>query len=140
VGEANDGLSGRVLAPFLGMGIRLGVVGASIGTDVVGEVLRRFEGEDSIGRYGGNVHGYSMFRKISPTSNCAPNCGEMTPHCSAEGGRGGGVWVASDSRDATLRGPRGSSSDQADHGKRATGTLQRSPKRIDRNLHDAHLL
>jgi hypothetical protein len=85
VGEANDGLSGRVLAPSLGMGIRLGVVGASIGTDVVGEVLRRFEGEDSIGRYGGNVHGYSMFRKRSPTSNCAQSCGEMTPHCSAEG-------------------------------------------------------
>ena len=30
--------------------MRLGVVGASIGTDVVGDVLRRLGGEESIGR------------------------------------------------------------------------------------------
>jgi hypothetical protein len=48
VGEANEGLpdNGCVLPPRTG--IRLGVVGASAGTDVVGDVLRRFEGEESI--------------------------------------------------------------------------------------------
>ena len=49
VGDAKDGLRLRgVVAPSLRTGIRLGVVGASMGTDVVGEVLRRFDGEDSI--------------------------------------------------------------------------------------------
>ena len=49
VGEANDGLPGSVRAPSLrGEGMRLGVVGALIGIDVVGDVLRRFAGE-SIG-------------------------------------------------------------------------------------------
>jgi hypothetical protein len=50
VGEANDGLPDRAFAPSFRTGILLGVAGASIGTDVVGEVLRRFEGDDSIGR------------------------------------------------------------------------------------------
>lgn len=49
VGDANDGLRLRgVVAPSLRTGIRLGVVGASIGTEVVGEVLRRFDEENSI--------------------------------------------------------------------------------------------
>jgi hypothetical protein len=49
VGDAKDGLSGIVLAPSRrGTGIRLGVVGASIGTDVVGDVLRRLAGESAI--------------------------------------------------------------------------------------------
>ena len=46
VGDANEGLPGRDFAPSCrGTGIRLGVVGASMGTDVVGDVLRRFAGE-----------------------------------------------------------------------------------------------
>lgn len=52
VGEANDGLWGRVFVVSLGIGIRLGVAVASTGIDVVGESLRRFEGEDSIEKGG----------------------------------------------------------------------------------------
>ena len=49
MGDAKDGLRGVVFAPsFRGTGIRLGVAGASMGTDVVGDVLRRFEGESAI--------------------------------------------------------------------------------------------
>jgi hypothetical protein len=49
VGDAKDGLRGVVLAPsFRGTGIRLGVAGASMGTDVVGDVLRRLAGESAI--------------------------------------------------------------------------------------------
>lgn len=54
VGEANDGLPDRGCVPSLRTGMRLGVVGASPGTDVVGDVLRRFEGDESIVEvYGG---------------------------------------------------------------------------------------
>lgn len=45
MGEANDGLADR---GCVRTGIRLGVVGASTGTNVVGDVLRRLEGEVSI--------------------------------------------------------------------------------------------
>ena len=45
VGEANEGLLDGGCART---GMRLGVVGASIGIDVVGDVLRRFHGEASI--------------------------------------------------------------------------------------------
>jgi hypothetical protein len=49
VGDAKDGLlPGVVFAASVRTGIRLGVVGASIGTDVVGDVLRLFEGDESI--------------------------------------------------------------------------------------------
>lgn len=47
VGEAKDGLCGKVVAS-LRTGIRLGVAVASTGIDVVGDILRLFEGEDSI--------------------------------------------------------------------------------------------
>ena len=48
VGDANEGrLPGVVFAP-VGIGIRLGVVGASPGTDVVGDVLRRFEADSIV--------------------------------------------------------------------------------------------
>lgn len=50
VGDANDGLRDADCGPsFRGAGIRLGVVGASIGMDVVGDVLRRFAAESAIG-------------------------------------------------------------------------------------------
>lgn len=49
MGDAKDGLRGVVFAPsFRGTGIRLGVAGASVGTDVAGDVLRRFAGESAI--------------------------------------------------------------------------------------------
>ena len=48
VGEANEGLPERGCVLNLRTGIRFGVVGASPGSDVVGDVLRRFEGEGSI--------------------------------------------------------------------------------------------
>jgi len=70
VGDANDGLRLRgVVAPSVRTGIRLGVVGASIGRAVVGEVLRRFDGEDSIetvGYYGLSmlILGYFMMRRL----------------------------------------------------------------------------
>jgi hypothetical protein len=45
VGDAKDGLRIGVLVPSCReVGIRPGVVGASTGTDVVGDVLRRFGG------------------------------------------------------------------------------------------------
>ena len=49
MGDANDGLREADCWPSLrGTGIRLGVVGASIGIDVVGDVLRRFAAESAI--------------------------------------------------------------------------------------------
>jgi hypothetical protein len=49
VGDAKDGrLPGKVFDGDLGTGIRLGVLGASPGTDVVGDVLRRFDGDSMI--------------------------------------------------------------------------------------------
>lgn len=54
VGEAKDGLCGKGLVASLRMGIRLGVVAvASTKTDVSGEILRRFDGDDSICRNDG---------------------------------------------------------------------------------------
>lgn len=48
VGDANDGLPDRGCVPSFLTGMRLGVVGASTGTDAVGDVLRRFRGVASI--------------------------------------------------------------------------------------------
>lgn len=49
MGEANEGLREADCWPSLrGTGNRLGVVGASIGIDVVGDVLRRFAAESAI--------------------------------------------------------------------------------------------
>lgn len=49
MGDAKDGLRDADCGPsFRGAGIRLGVVGASIGIDVVGDVLRRFAAESAI--------------------------------------------------------------------------------------------
>lgn len=48
VGDANDGLCVRVCVLSLRTGIRLGVPVASTGTDILGDILRRLEGEDSI--------------------------------------------------------------------------------------------
>lgn len=49
VGEAKEGLREADFGPsFRGTGIRLGVVGASIGVDVVGDVLRRLAAESAI--------------------------------------------------------------------------------------------
>jgi hypothetical protein len=65
VGEANDGLCGRA---SLRTGIRLGVGGASTGTDVLGEVLRRFEGEDSMGEDLGRFQQFAMLRRRATAS------------------------------------------------------------------------
>ena len=72
VGEANDGLPDRGCVPSLRMGMRLGVVGASPGTDVVGDVLRRFEGDESIVEMYGVIMSFHVLG-----GNCASNgcCG-----------------------------------------------------------------
>ena len=70
VGDAKDGLlPGVDFAPSLRTGIRLGVAGASPGTDVVGDVLRLFEGEDSIIDFA--YTGYPSLYPI-PRSNSRP--------------------------------------------------------------------
>lgn len=49
VGDAKEGLSGNVFpASRRRTGMRLGVAGTSMEMDVVGDVLRRFEGDSSI--------------------------------------------------------------------------------------------
>lgn len=48
VGDAKDGRREADRGPFCGTGIRLGVCGASMGIDVVGDVLRRLAGESAI--------------------------------------------------------------------------------------------
>jgi hypothetical protein len=54
VGDAKDGYRGVVWAPSFRIGMRLGVAGASIGMDVVGDVLRRLAGESAIDDLGSN--------------------------------------------------------------------------------------
>lgn len=63
VGDAKDGLCGRTWVVSWRIGIRLGVPGASTDTDVLGEVLRRFAGEDSIGRNAGRFYQPAIRRR-----------------------------------------------------------------------------
>jgi hypothetical protein len=63
VGDAKDGLCGSTWVVSWRIGIRLGVPGASTDTDVLGEVLRRFAGEDSIGRNAGRFYQPAIRRR-----------------------------------------------------------------------------
>jgi hypothetical protein len=78
VGDAKDGLCGRTLVVSWRIGIRLGVAGASTNTDVLGEVLRRFAGEDSIGRNAGRFYQTAILRRWGIASESTQSCWKDT--------------------------------------------------------------